>query len=56
YGRPASRTHALQIGISRALYLDETTLEPTAGLATLTADIGRLALALASAWPALRPA
>lgn len=56
YGRPASRTHALQIEISRALYLDERTLEPTEGLATLTRDIGRLAEMLASAWPSLRPA
>lgn len=56
YGRPASRTHALQIEISRALYLDEKTLEPTEGLSTLTADIGKLAARLAQAWPTLRSA
>ena len=56
YGRPASRTHALQIEISRALYLDETTLEPTDGLAKLTADIGKLTAVLAESWPKLRPA
>ena len=56
YGRPANRTHALQIEISRALYLDERTLEPTAGLARLTADVGRLTAVLADSWPKLRPA
>ena len=56
YGRPANRTHALQIEISRALYLDETTLEPTEGLARLTADIGKLTAVLAADWPKLRPA
>ena len=56
YGRPANRTHALQIEISRALYLDERTLEPTAGLAKLTADVGRLTAVLAERWPSLRPA
>jgi len=56
YGRPASRTHALQIEISRALYLNEKTLEPTEGLARLTADIGKLAGVLAVDWPKLRAA
>ena len=56
YGRPASRTHALQIEISRALYLDEATLEPTEGLARLTADVGKLTTVLAESWPKLRPA
>ena len=56
YGRPADRTHALQIEISRALYLDETTLEPTEGLTKLTADIGKLTAVLAESWPKLRPA
>jgi N-formylglutamate amidohydrolase len=35
YGRPFKGVHALQIEINRALYLDETTLEKTAGFATL---------------------
>ena len=55
YGRPASRTHALQIEISRALYLNEKTLEPTEGLTTLTADIGKLTGVLAKSWPRLKP-
>jgi N-formylglutamate amidohydrolase len=55
YGRPARRTHALQIEINRGLYLDEATLEPTAGFARLKADLERLTAALAEAdWTALR--
>jgi len=53
HGRPALRTHALQIEISRALYLDEATLEPTGGLAKLRADIERLTRTLAGEWPRL---
>ncbi len=56
YGKPQQKTHALQIEINRALYLDEATLEPTAGLATLTTDVGRLARILAADWPRLAPA
>ncbi|MES2032572.1 MAG: N-formylglutamate amidohydrolase [Pseudomonadota bacterium] len=56
YGRPTQRTHALQIEISRALYLDEKTLQPTEGLARLTTDVRRLTAILADAWPALAPA
>ncbi|PIC02310.1 N-formylglutamate amidohydrolase [Caulobacter sp. X] len=47
YGRPAKRTHALQIEINRALYMDEDTREPTEGLAKLTADAEALTRALA---------
>ncbi len=47
YGRPAKRTHALQIEINRALYMDEDTREPTEGLARLTADAETLTRALA---------
>jgi len=47
YGRPAKRTHALQIEINRALYMNETTREPTEGLAKLTADAEALTKALA---------
>jgi N-formylglutamate amidohydrolase len=39
YGRPARRTHAIQVEINRALYMNETTREPTEGLARLKADI-----------------
>lgn len=56
YGKPQQKTHALQIEISRALYMDEKTLEPTEGLAKLTADVGRLAAVLAERWPSLAPA
>lgn len=47
YGRPARRTHALQIEINRALYMNEVTREPTEGLERLTADAERLTRALA---------
>jgi N-formylglutamate amidohydrolase len=47
YGRPARRTHALQIEINRALYMNEITREPTEGLERLTADADRLTRALA---------
>jgi N-formylglutamate amidohydrolase len=50
YGRPGRRTHALQIEIDRALYLDEKTLEPTEGLARLKETAARLAAALAAGW------
>ena len=54
YGRPARGAHALQIEINRALYLDEVTLEPTAGFVRLKADLERLTAALAEAdWSAL---
>ncbi len=35
YGAPAAGVHALQIEINRALYMNETTLEPHAGFAGL---------------------
>jgi N-formylglutamate amidohydrolase len=47
YGRPARRTHALQIEINRSLYMNETTREPTEGLARLTTDAETLTRALA---------
>jgi len=55
YGRPARRTHALQVEINRALYLDEATLRPTAGFDRLKEDIERLTTTLAAAdWSGLR--
>jgi N-formylglutamate amidohydrolase len=55
YGRPARRTHALQIEINRGLYLDEATLTPTAGFARLKANLERLTGALAAAeWSGLK--
>lgn len=49
YGRPARRTHALQIEINRALYIDEQSLERTNGFARVRGDMTRLAEALAAA-------
>jgi len=55
YGRPARRTHALQIEINRALYLDEARLSPTAGFDRLKGHLEALTRALAAAdWSALR--
>jgi N-formylglutamate amidohydrolase len=55
YGRPGRRTHALQIEINRALYLDEAKLEPTEGFARLQADLEALTRKLAAAdWSGLR--
>ncbi len=55
YGRPARRTHALQIEINRGLYLDEAKLAPTAGFGLLKANLERLTHTLASAdWSALK--
>jgi N-formylglutamate amidohydrolase len=55
YGRPAKRTHALQIEINRGLYLDEGKLTLTAGFDKLKADLERLTRSLAAAdWSALK--
>lgn len=42
YGRPRERVHALQIEVSRPLYMDETRIEKHAGFARLRADLTRL--------------
>lgn len=49
YGRPARNQHAIQIEIDRALYMDESTIEPNADfdsfravLARVIADIARI--------------
>jgi N-formylglutamate amidohydrolase len=55
YGRPARRTHALQIEINRGLYLDEATLTPTAGFERLKANLERLTRVMAGAdWSSLK--
>lgn len=55
YGRPARRTHALQIEINRALYLDEATLAPTDGFDGLKRHVEQLTSMLAEAdWSALK--
>lgn len=46
YGRPVARVHALQIEINRALYMDETKIEPTAQMAQLAERMGTLIAAL----------
>lgn len=46
YGAPRRGVHALQIEISRALYMDEQRIEATAGLARLAGDLGTLVAAL----------
>jgi N-formylglutamate amidohydrolase len=46
YGKPHRGVHALQIEINRALYMDETTLERTAGFGTLKAALASVIEAL----------
>ena len=47
YGRPHLRVHALQLEISRRLYMNEATLEPSSNFATLQADMTSLMTAMA---------
>jgi len=42
HGRPADGRHSLQIEIKRTLYMNEATLEPTAGYSKLAADLEHL--------------
>jgi N-formylglutamate amidohydrolase len=49
YGTPAARTHAVQIEINRALYMNETTLAKAPAFETLTRDIGEMIASLADA-------
>ncbi len=46
YGRPAQGLHAFQIEVNRSLYMDEAQFAPTAGIATLAADMAALASVL----------
>ena len=48
YGKPRAGIHAVQIEISRALYLDEGTLNPSAGFGVLRRDLDRLFGALSA--------
>lgn len=41
-GRPAERRHSLQIEVNRALYMNETSFEKTAGFQTLQRDLDGL--------------
>ena len=55
YGRPSRRTHALQIEINRAIYLDETSRLSTGGFAQLSRDIAAFTASLAAFdWECLR--
>ena len=53
YGRPGAGVHALQIEINRALYVNETTLQPLEGFARLKSDLEQVIAALAH-WAAAR--
>jgi N-formylglutamate amidohydrolase len=53
YGKPATGIHAIQIEINRALYLNETTLEATAGFAKLSTALETLTDVLMSELPSL---
>ncbi|MEP7327803.1 MAG: N-formylglutamate amidohydrolase [Betaproteobacteria bacterium] len=48
HGRPAENRHSLQIELKRTLYMDEVTLEPSAGYARLERDLAQLSRALAT--------
>jgi N-formylglutamate deformylase len=47
-GRPAAHRHSLQVEVDRALYMDQKTLEKSAGFTGLQADITDLIAALKS--------
>ena len=53
YGRPREGVHALQIEISRALYMDEARIERLPAFAAVQASITALIAALAAAAPGL---
>lgn len=56
YGRPAEGRHTLQIEINRALYLNEETITPHAGLARIAEQMTRLTRLLVERGPvAIRP-
>ena len=42
YGRPARGLHAIQIEVNRGLYMNERSLQKTAGFDALAADMGQL--------------
>jgi N-formylglutamate amidohydrolase len=51
YGKPEAKVHALQIEVSRALYLDETTMEKNPDFAQAKDRLRRFARALtAKSW------
>jgi N-formylglutamate amidohydrolase len=52
YGQPGRGVHAMQIEVNRCLYMDERTMQKTAGFARLAADLTRLVSTLAKAFDA----
>jgi N-formylglutamate amidohydrolase len=52
YGQPSRCLHAMQIEVNRCLYMDERTLQKTAGFTRLLADLTRLFAELAKAFNA----
>jgi N-formylglutamate amidohydrolase len=48
YGKPGLGFHTLQIEVNRCLYMDERTLQPTAGFSRLKADLGVFVVELAA--------
>jgi N-formylglutamate amidohydrolase len=56
YGQPAANGHCIQIELSRALYMDEASLERKPYFTRLADDMGDVVLALAAMAPSLRPA
>jgi N-formylglutamate amidohydrolase len=55
YGKPSTGVHAIQIEINRALYLNEATLEATAGFADLTAALDQMVVRLTRELPSWLP-
>jgi len=53
YGRPGRDVHAVQIEVNRGLYLDELTMQRTAGFTSLQRDLLALAAPLFNELPAL---
>lgn len=51
YGRPGQGVHVVQVEIDRALYLDETMIEPSAGYDALAARLGQVLSAAARLSP-----
>jgi N-formylglutamate amidohydrolase len=47
YSDPKTRRHSLQIEINKRLYMDERTLQKSAGFALLQKNLGELLRALA---------
>lgn len=55
FGRPHAASHAIQIEINRALYMNETSYEMTANFDSLKADLSGLVAALTAAWRDIMP-